>query len=98
MPLLAHAPSQFMMMLGSAHLLSLPVTLAPASLLAWPGRHPFAKGLAVTSLVMSSPVLVVLLFLPSLIGSTASEAVALLLVSPSLYVGVFMALKRGAKK
>ena len=98
MPLLAHAPSQFMMLLGSAHLLSVPVALASAVLLAWPGRHPLAKGLAVISLLMSLPVLVILPILPSLLGSTASEAMALLLVSPSLSVGVLMALKRWSKK
>lgn len=100
MPLLAHAPSQFMMLLGSAHLLSVPVALASAVLLAWPGRHrhPLAKGLAVISLLMPLPVLVILPILPSLLGSTASEAMALLLVSPSLSVGVLMALKRWSKK
>lgn len=98
MHLLAHAPSQFMMLLGKLHLLSVPLVLVSAVLLGWPGRRSLAKWLAITSLVMSLPVLVILPFLPSLLGSNAAGAIALLFVSPSISAGVLIALKRWQKR
>lgn len=98
MQLLAHAPSQLMMLFGSAHLLSVPLAVASAILIGWPRRHPLSKWLAITALVMSLPVLVVIPFLPAMLGRDAAGAIALLFVSPSISIGALMALKRGSKK
>ncbi len=87
-----------MMLLGKAHLLSVPLALASVVLLALPGWRSLAKGFALTALVMALPVLVVVPFLPTMLGSDAAGAIALLLLSPALSVGTLMALKRWSKK
>ncbi|MFC5456004.1 hypothetical protein [Prosthecobacter fluviatilis] len=94
MHLLAHAASQFMMLLGKVYLLSVPMALLSALLLGWPRRRSFAKWLAFASLVISLPVLGILPFLPSVLGGDAAGVVLLLLVSPCISAVVLIMVKR----
>lgn len=98
MQLLAHAPSQFMMLLGKMHLLSVPLAVASIVLLGCPGRRSLAKWLAITALVTSLPVLLVIPFLPAMLGRDAAGAIALLFVTPFISTGALMALTTRVKK
>gem|GEM_PF-6149564 len=86
------------MLFGRAHLLSVPLAVASIVLLGCPGRRSLAKWLAITALVMSLPMLVIIPFLPAMIGSDAAGAIALLFVSPFISIVALMALTRGSKK
>ncbi len=57
-----------------------------------------AKRLAGVSLLMSLPVLVVLPFLPAMLGSGSVEAIMMMLVSPATAAFVLLALRRLPKK
>lgn len=83
-----------MMWFGASHLLSVPLALMAVLLLGWPHWRKLARKIAWVSLVMSLPVLVVLPFLPSMLGGRAARAIALMLVSPSLATLVLLPLKR----
>jgi len=80
------------------YLLSVPLALLAVLLLGWPDKRVLAKLLAGISLIMSLPVLVVVPFLPSMLGSDAAVAIVMLLVSPSISTFVLLTLKRWQKK
>lgn len=96
--MLAHAPSETMMWFGGLHLLSIPLALLSASLLGCPDKRVLAKRLAGVSLLMSLPVLVILPFLPAMLGSGSVEAILMLIVSPSTAALVLLTLRRWQKK
>lgn len=94
----AHAPSESMMWLGGLHLLSIPLAFLATSLLGCPDKRMLVKRLAVVSLLMSLPVLVILPFLPAMLGSGTAEAIVMLLVSPLTSSLVLLRLRRWQKK
>lgn len=96
--MLAHAPSESMMWCGGLHLLSIPLALLSASLLGCPSKRILAKRLAGVALLMSLPVLVILPFLPAMLGSGSVEAILMMLVSPLTSSLVLLRLRRWQKK
>ena len=92
---LAHGvPGLELSVLAIFYVLSVLITLAAAFLSGWPNRRKLAKGLSIGSLALSSPVLLLMFFLPSILGIGDAAAIMLgLLLSPAGAVFLLFKLK-----
>ncbi len=87
-----------MVVFGWLHLLSLPLTLVSAFLVGCPDKRRLSQRFAIAALCMAVPVLVVVHFLPSMLGSDAAGVIGMLLVSPMISIVVLVMMRRWRKR
>jgi hypothetical protein len=92
--ILAHAPSFSLVVLAGLHMLSVPLAMVSAFLLGWPDKRRVGQGLAWVALMLALPVLVVVPWLPGILGRDGAVVIGMLLVSPAISVWVLVKWRR----